>query len=564
MLFKKIINSSLMPLVYLVGKQKEPKGYICITDMATTVHSFLYTALLFTSTITQAMPLPGKGGTPLPLYKHLKQPYYTAPGGNEEVVYSEYILKTGENADEKIRKNIFIRVVADKKTCYVGEAVLVTCKLYTRLKSESSFTRNPSFNGFSVIDMQPSHEGNYSIEKIDGREYNVFLLRKAQLYPLQPGVLQLDIAEVENNIRFIKEAYFQNQQEYQFNREQYLNYLTSNFDNASIPAAAISHHKILVSSIPVNITVKDFPAAGKPAAFKGTAGNFSIKASLEKKQLTTDEAGKLLVTISGAGNMMLITAPEIKWPGGMEVFEPKVSETLSKDNVPVSGARYFEFAFTVSQPGTFTIPPVSFSYFDAKAGRYKTDSTQPIKLEVVQGNGSTSSTATIAEGAPEKFFNKIFTNRWWVAGPVIGMILCGLFFWLRNENKKDKLAAIALRQAKQESEGSEPAIIQIPADPLAPAAEQLQKGNYIEFYTTLNSCLKNHLAILLSIHPTDMNKKNLADALDKRGTANSIAVALSGLLDDIEWQLYTPFADAAKMSEFYQRAVEITAALNYS
>ena len=43
--------------------------------------------------------------------------------------------------------------------------------------------------------------------------------------------------------------------------------------------------------------------------------------------------------------MMLITVPDVKWPEGMESFEPKVSEDLSKDNIPVSGARYFEFTF---------------------------------------------------------------------------------------------------------------------------------------------------------------------------------------------------------------------------
>jgi BatD DUF11 like domain len=532
--------------------------------MATTLQRFLHTALLFVSIAVHAMPPAKKNGVPLPVHNNSKQPYHTDPGANEQTAYNEYILKKGEDADEKIRKNIFIRANADKKTCYMGEPVLVTYKLYTRLKSESSFTRNPSFNGFSVTDMQPPMADNYSIEKIDGREYNVFLLRKVQLYPLQPGVLQLDIAEVENNIRFIKEEYFINQQQYQFNREEYLNYLTSNFDNANIPAAAISYHKVMVSSSPVNITVRDFPVAGKPAAFKGAAGSFSIKANLEKNQLTADDAGKLLITISGAGNMMLLTAPEIKWPAGVEVFEPKVSEDLSKDNIPVSGARYFEFAFTLSQPGTFIIPPVSLSYFDTKAGRYKTDSTQPIKIDVVQGSSSSAGTAAITEGAPEKFFNKIFSNRWWVAGPVIGMILCGLFFWLRNENKKDKLAAMALEKAKMESTQSEPVNSQIPADPLAPAAELLQKGDHTEFCKTLDRCLKNHLAAMLSMHPAEINKKNLADALDKKGTANSISVALAALFDDIEWQLYTPFADTAKMNDFYQRAVEITAALNYS
>jgi BatD DUF11 like domain len=551
-----------MPFVHFCAGQKAANGYICITDMAKIIQPLLFIAALFTSITIKAVPLLLGGGTLLPPYNGPQQFFHNGPGGIEGIVYSEYILKVGENADEKIRKNIFIRAVTDRKTCYVGEPVMVSYKLYTRLKSESSFTRNPSFNGFSVTDMQPLPADSYSIEKIDGREYNVFLLRRAQLYPLQAGTLQLDIAEVENNIRFIREAYFQNQQEYQYNREQYLNYLTSNFDNAGIPDAAISHHKVLVSSNPVSITVKDFPAAGKPAVFKGAAGNFSIKASLEKKQLAADDAGKLLLTVTGAGNMMLITVPDVKWPEGMESFEPKVSEDLSKDNIPVSGARYFEFTFTATKPGNYIIPPVSFSYFDTKAGRYKTDSTQPMNIEVLQGNGTAGSSMITAEGAPEKFYNKIFTNRWWVAGPVIGLILLGLFLWLRNENKKDKLAA-AREQAKKETTEPEPAIIQLPAEPLAPAAEVLQRGAATEFYTTLNSCMKSYLASLLSMHPAQVNKKTVTDALDKRGTNNSTSVALTTLLDDIEWQLYTPFVDVARMNEFYQRAVEITAALHY-
>jgi hypothetical protein len=535
--------------------------------MVTRLRILLHILLLFAGITARANPLLPAGGNGAPPHTTGApgQPYNGIPYGDADIVYKEYILKKGENAEEKIRKNIFIRVTVDKKSCYVGEALLVTYKLFTRLKSVSNLTRNPSLNGFSVLDMQPSPAGDFSIEKVDGKEYNVFLLRKAQLYPLQAGTLQLDIAEVENNIRFIKEAYFENQPEYQYNREQYLNYLTQNFDNTVIPAAAIAHHKVTISSNPVSITVKDFPAAGKPAGFSGVNGSFRIKATLEKKELTTGDAGKLLVTISGAGNMTLITAPEIRWPEGAEAFEPKVSEDLSKENIPVSGARYFEFSFTVSRPGKFTIPPVSLSYFDAASGRYKTDSTQPLSIEVAQGNGSTASTTAVTQGSPERFFNKMFTNRWWVAGPVIGLILCGLLVWLRNENKKDKkAAAIAIQRTQQQKEEATAAIPEIPGDPLAPAAEQLQKGTTAGFYTMLNSCLKNYLSVKLAIPPAELNKKTLADALDKKGTANSISLAITSLLDDIEWQLYTPFAEAGKMEEYYQRAVEVTASLNYS
>lgn len=68
--------------------------------------------------------------------------------------YSDYILRKGENPADKIKKNMLVRVEVDKNACYVGEPVVVTYKLYTRLKSESNMVKTPSFNGFSVLDMQ--------------------------------------------------------------------------------------------------------------------------------------------------------------------------------------------------------------------------------------------------------------------------------------------------------------------------------------------------------------------------------------------------------------------------
>lgn len=41
-----------------------------------------------------------------------------------------------------------------KQTCYIGEPLVATYNLYTRLKSNSRLDKSPSFNGFSVIDLQ--------------------------------------------------------------------------------------------------------------------------------------------------------------------------------------------------------------------------------------------------------------------------------------------------------------------------------------------------------------------------------------------------------------------------
>ena len=112
--------------------------------------------------------------------------------------YNDYILRKGENPMEKINRNMFVRAEVDKKSCYIGEPVVATFKLYTRLKSESNTVKSPSFNGFSVIDLQLPDDMSYQVEKYEGREYNVYTIRKAQLYPLLPGKLDVGIAETEN------------------------------------------------------------------------------------------------------------------------------------------------------------------------------------------------------------------------------------------------------------------------------------------------------------------------------------------------------------------------------
>ena len=53
-----------------------------------------------------------------------------------------------------------------------------------------------------------------------------------------------------------------------------------------------------------------------------------------KNQFSTDDAGKLNLVIEGSGNMQMVTAPDIKWPEGIEAFEPVTTEDISKTTVP--------------------------------------------------------------------------------------------------------------------------------------------------------------------------------------------------------------------------------------
>ncbi len=467
----------------------------------------------------------------------------------------DYVLKKGENIADKIDKNIFIKVDADKTTCYVGQPIVVTYKLYTRLKSESSIIKNPSFNGFSVIDLMPPGNTYYAIEKIDGKEFNVYTLRKTQLYALQAGPVELESAEVENNIHFIKEEYLSRQM-------NGFDDLFRDFTQTNIPPEGMHDEKVTLRSKPVFITVKPLPEQhNSPGAFKGAVGNFNLTAAIEKTNFTTDDAGKLNIAISGEGNMTMVIAPDVKWPEGIESFDPKATEQLNKYSVPVSGTKVFEYAFTVAKPGSYTLPPVNFCYFDPGKNIYITDSTKPIKINITKGSKRQNIVAdTNKNNGANAFFNILFANRWLIILPIAIFIITGLFLWLKKENKTER------KREKKTILTNENLIVEpvevVNYKPLILSEEKLVEQDHQQFFETLNKEFRQFLADKLGVPVETINRKIIAEEADKKGIPVYTCMQIQGLLDDIELQLYTPFSNPEKMQEIYNTADQIVHALN--
>ena len=236
---------------------------------------------------------------------------------NEQLkLFSDYILKNGEDLQDKIRKNLFIKVDVDKTSCFEGEPVVATYKLYTRLKSESRVVRRPSFKGFSVYDMVNPESEAPSSEKWNGKEYNVYLIRKAQLYPLQTGTLELDPAEVENKVSFLKAEYAIK------SSPEALSNLLQSFVEDETAKEAVEVEKVSIASKPIIIRVRALPELNKPAGYDGAVGNFTIEAKLNKIQIAVNDIATLGVTIRGAGNFGVMNAPMVQCPSAVEAYEP--------------------------------------------------------------------------------------------------------------------------------------------------------------------------------------------------------------------------------------------------
>lgn len=478
-----------------------------------------------------------------------------------EIQYNDYILRKGEIAIDKIKRNMLVRVEVNKNSCYIGEPVIVTYKLYTRLKSESSVTQNPSFNGFSVIDLQQPNNMNYTNERFEGKEYNVYTIRKVQLYPLQSGDLELEPVEIENKVRFIKEEYARQQ-------ANDMNDVFRDFTEATIPANGMEDQVVTLQSKPVVIQVKALPEADKPAGFKGAVGNFNLIAGLEKDNFSTDDAGKLQIVLSGEGNLQLVNNPEIQWPEGLDAFEPKSIDDLYKTTVPVSGKKLIEYPFTVTEPGNYTLPPIEFSFFDPKTAKYKTITTKALPFTVTKGTGKVAkdTMAIVNEEKNKDFLHKVFSNRRLVVSIVAVLILMGLIIWLKKDNKRIKKAkeeALAMEKEKA-ALIAEPVeeIISNQKNPLEEAELHLINNDSKQFYTTLNQSFKNFLSHKLNIPQEELNKKTINEKMDKKNIAIETSLQVQQLLDEIEWELYTPFSDTSKMQQVYDRTNELIQMLN--
>jgi hypothetical protein len=448
--------------------------------------------------------------------------------------FEDYILKNGETVQENVSRNMQLRLQTDKTSCYVGEPILATYKLFTRLQSESNISKNPSFNGFSVVDMlqQIDQNPNYH-ETLNGREYNTYVIRKAQLYPLQAGAIELEPATLDNKITFIKNE----------------NGLNSMFEE-----------NVSLTSKPLTIQVKPLPEAGKPENFKDAVGNFNIEAAVEKNRFSTDETGKLLITISGKGNMQLLTIPEIDWPSGFEVYETKITDNINNATIPISGSKTFEIPFTVADTGSHNIPAIKLSFFDPAAGTYKMVFTKSILLNISKGTGNPVNSATIVpkKTKPQSLslLNKIFASRWLVILLLAGIIIVAFIFWLTKEKKKEE--KVVLEEIKREEEKKDITMyISSNVNYLEKTENCLIKDDCVDFYTLLSTELKQFLAKKFSIEKESINSKTLVAIMDNKNIDNRISVQTQQLFEEIEWQLYTPFERSEKLQNMYARAQTI-------
>jgi len=268
--------------------------------------------------------------------------------------------KSAYSSGGKATGEIFAESKLSQKAIYAGQSVLYTFYLYFREQIAGPNLTLPEFRGFSVTEIKsPS---SYT-KTINGVPYNV-LEKKVLLTPEKTGKFTFDPAllvyEASSGVRR---------------------------DFFGFPEASLQRKSLRSES--VSIEVRETPPVPKGFVSSGYVGSLSVRMNMAPKDLKTGDSGTLSIEFEGSGGRVGdVGKPEIKLPDSFKVYpdEPELKEETGTEGF--SGKKTFKMAIVPTQTGDFKIDPVKISYFDSKAGSYKTIETEPVIIRVSEGENT--------------------------------------------------------------------------------------------------------------------------------------------------------------------------------
>lgn len=450
--------------------------------------------------------------------------------------------------------DIFMKLTLSKTNAVVGEPITATLKLYQRVDVAGfEDAKFPSFEGFWSQETEAPNNISFSREVVGDQIYNSAVIRRYVLIPQKSGTLKIDPAELVClvNVRVQSRS----------------NSIFDDFFGDSVRSL-----RKRLSTPAVNVHVRALPA-GAPASFGGGVGSFTLSAKFSKDSLKTHDASSLLVTVSGKGNVSLLTAPSIQFPADFEVYDVKSDVKTTEGGT--SGSKTFEYPFIPRSHGDFEIPDIQYSYYDVNAGKYVVLNAGPVRIKVGKGKGGESSgvVSTLPSverrdvrslGEDIRFINTrkpslsrgggflLGSAGYWIV--VILIILAAAAVWFvmrRAAARRADVVGTRTRGATRKARKR-----------LAQADEYLKKDLYTAFYEELHKALLGFISDKMNMKVEDLNKETITARLLENKVPESVTAEFTGLLDACEYARYAPGSGNEAMRAHYDTAVKVISSID--
>ncbi len=538
---------SFNPFMKLIGPQTSYSSSTQIINGKMS-HSTSYSYVYYLQAVKE-----GKHVIP-PAVFTLKNKTYTSDSlyieviGNssQQQISSSAGSKGSDNLDaEPAGNDIFVNLSLNRKDVYLGEYIAASVKLYTRVNlSGINEIKFPAFNNFLRSDITTPPLTSLKQENVRGTIYGTGVVQQFLLYPQVTGEIEIDPVQISVLVQ--QKA----GQQDPFFGDFFNTYQT-------VPRA--------VASRPLKVRVKPLPGI-KPADYSGVVGQLSIKAALNKDTVNVNDPVNLIITVTGTGNLKVAESPSLNLSPDIEVYDPKITDDIKNSMSGTSGQKTFEFLLIPRHNGDFTIPPVTYSYFNPASARYEKLTTREFRFHAKKGSDQNNSGITVFGGVPKedvKYLGKdirfiksdpgnlartaniIVASRSFYSLYAFTALAFLVVLFLRREHirRNSDLSQVRNRKAGK-----------IAVKRLHNAAICLKNDEIDHFHEEILKAIWGYLSDKLNIPVSDLTRSNAISALTERGIDIQLINSLTGILDTCEYARYAPSSSETGASDIYESA----------
>ena len=443
--------------------------------------------------------------------------------------------------------NIYLVADISKANPYLNEPITVVYKLYFSYNIGISNWRElnkPKYNDFwsQNIDIKQlvPQDGTFK-----GERYRYVVLRKTVLYPQKSGKLDIEPLSLDIDCQVPT------------NRRNFWGQPLMTQDSKRVSAGS----KV--------INVRALPETGKPEAFSGAVGHFNFKVNSSKTLLKNGESLDLDISVAGTGNLKLFTLPKPVMPSALEMYDPVHNENVTTSLTGMTGKISDKYTIIPQYKGNYQIKPLQFTYFDLGTSSYKTITSQPLTITVLDGpNAAGSQKTSPNEAAKTKFevaksfaYNKqiahlktIKKDDFLGSGLFYSLLILPFLaipFFIVGKKRKDVADNDLMGNKIKKSNA-------LAKKYLGDAKKQL--GNKEPFYIALEKAMHNFLKAKLNIETSEMSKEKISELLLSRKANATTVSEFIQLTENCELARYAQSSETA-IQEDYNKAVEIISEL---
>jgi hypothetical protein len=454
--------------------------------------------------------------------------------------------QTEQSSDE-----MFVSVEFDKQKAYRGQPILATIKIFTR-EGISSFeeVKFPSFTGFWSQEVETPNNVTFQRVNIDGRIYNMGVLKKYLLFPQRTGDITIESFEIVvlsqqrgGRPQSIFDEFF------------------GSFQTVRRP----------LKSKPTKLKIRDLPP-NAPISFTGAVGKYNLEASFDKTDIKTNEAVNLKVRVAGSGNLKLIETPKLDFPGGFEVFDPKVTDRISTTAQGATGSRTFDYVAIPRAPGEFDLGNLEFTYFDPLQEKYVTLKSKPLELAVEADSSQQTGPQMAGFGREDiRFIGQdirfiktdgfeltlngtlLFASSKYIFYLLLLVIIFIVTYWLIQQHRMlmGNIALVRIRKANKMAKRR-----------LKLAQKYLALSQSEQFHDELLRAMWGYVSDKLNIQVANLSSDSAIKTLAKYDVEETDIQEFMRIISICEYARYAPKGEPLQMAELYQSAIELIAKLD--